>query len=410
MNGVRININAGGSGSVAAVQIKFDLLYYSIEDTIEDLRSLNRRINNVNLEEATESIDKRIQTECAKKDNLETTAQQFNTFLSNAIYVDTSVAQNVKQSQKTFYKDFPWLRPQDVDAEPGFWEQLANSWNEFWGDVGDWIGNLVTNIVEWVKEHAVEIIVGLVCIVVGAVLTYLTGGAFLAALLAGLKAAAISGLIGGAISGVLALFTGGDFWEAFGDGFASGFMWGGIFSAISSAISAIRGFMHGANAVDDVVNVTDDVVNSTDDVANVADDAIKSFETPGGLKDKYPKAYEHLKGEVVNGKAKGYHYNMKGSNGKVLKVVEGPDKFGVYNAKVSINGIEKRALSSMFPDEWTAQQVSNAIDEAVNLASKLPVKPNMAYAYSVNLSNGMPIRVCFDNMGRFVNAFPLFTP
>ncbi len=281
MNIVRININAGGSGSVAAVQTKFDLLYYSIEDTIEDLRSLNRRINNVNggphnLNDAVSGVDKRIQTECAKKDNLETTAQQFNTFLNNATAVDTSVAQNVKQNQKTFYKDFPWLRPQDVNAEPSFWEQLANSWNEFWGDVGDWICNLVTNIVEWVKEHAVEIIVGLVCIVVGAVLTYLTGGAFLAALLAGLKAAAISGLIGGAISGVLALFTGGDFWDAFGDGFASGFMWGGIFSAISSAISAIRGFMHGANAVDDVINVADDVVNSTDDVANVADDVINS--------------------------------------------------------------------------------------------------------------------------------------
>ena len=277
---MRININAGGmfgSGGVAAMQTSLDLLHYSIEDTIEDLHSLNEKIRNVNggthnLEGALSSINNRIQAEEAKKENLEVTAQRFNTFLENAVRIDNAVSKTIKQEQKTFYNDFPWLRPQDVSAEPGFWEQLANSWNEFWGDVGDWVGELVTNVVEWMKEHAVELIVGLVCIVVVAVLSYVTGGAFLAVLAAGLKAAAVSALVGGAISGVIALFTGGNFWEAFGDGFASGFMFGGIFFAISSTISAIRGIMQGANAVDDVVNVADDVVNNTDDVANVADD------------------------------------------------------------------------------------------------------------------------------------------
>lgn len=244
---MRININAGGmfgSGGVAAMQTSLDLLHYSIEDTIEDLHSLNEKIRNVNggthhLEGALSSINNRIQAEEAKKENLEATAQRFNTFLDNAVRIDNAVSRTIKQEQKAFYKDFPWLRPQDVSAEPGFWEQLANSWNEFWGDVGDWIGDLVTNVVEWMKEHAVELIVGLVCIVVGAVLTYLTGGAFLAALLAGLKVAAISALVSGTIDGVIALFTGGDFWEAFGDGLASGFMFGGVLSGITQALSSV---------------------------------------------------------------------------------------------------------------------------------------------------------------------------
>jgi len=74
---------------------------------------------------------------------------------------------------------------------------------------------------------------------IGAVLTVLTGGSFLAALGIGFKAAAMAGFISGGISVmsslIVSIFSGDSFktilekvLRSFVDGFASGFMWGGI--------------------------------------------------------------------------------------------------------------------------------------------------------------------------------------
>lgn len=82
---------------------------------------------------------------------------------------------------------------------------------------------------------------------IGAVLTALTGGAFLAALAAGLKTALISGLISGGLN--VAFYMGGailkgektsfsDVMSSFGDGLASGFMFGGFFSGVSMAFGS----------------------------------------------------------------------------------------------------------------------------------------------------------------------------
>lgn len=98
-------------------------------------------------------------------------------------------------------------------------------------------------------DDVVRIVIGLVCIVVGAVLTALTGGVFAAVLLVGLKAAAISVLISGTISMGISLISSGKhgdslgtMWakalNAFGDGLASGFMIGGIMAGVSMSISA----------------------------------------------------------------------------------------------------------------------------------------------------------------------------
>ena len=283
---MRINILAGGfGGSVSAMQTDLNRLHTNIENTIDDLKELNRKIRNVNggvynLETAVSDINRRIQTEEAKKVNLVATSQRISTFLSDAIQTDKAVASQVRQNQKAFLNDFPWLRPQDTNTEPSIWEQMAAAWNDFWGKASDWVSDLVSNVVDYIREHAVEVSSGLVAIVTAAVLTYVTGGAFLAALGKLLLATVAQAAIGAVISGVIALFTGGDFWDAFGDGFAQGFMWGGIFAAISSAITAIRGVIHGLRYADDVANVADDVANVADDVADdvagAADDVANS--------------------------------------------------------------------------------------------------------------------------------------
>ena len=106
---------------------------------------------------------------------------------------------------------------------------------------------------EWCKNHGKELVIGAICIVIGAVLTVLTGGSFLAALGIGFKAAAMAGFISGGISVmsslIVSIFSGDSFktilekvLRSFVDGFASGFMWGGIFAGGAQTISAILKF------------------------------------------------------------------------------------------------------------------------------------------------------------------------
>ena len=60
---------------------------------------------------------------------------------------------------------------------------------------------------EWCKNHWKELVIGAICIVIGAVLTVLTGGSFLAALGIGFKSAAMAGFISGGISVISSLIV-----------------------------------------------------------------------------------------------------------------------------------------------------------------------------------------------------------
>ena len=85
---------------------------------------------------------------------------------------------------------------------------------------------------EWCKNHWKELVIGSICIVIGAVLIVLTGGSFLATLGIGFKAAAMAGFISGGISVmsslIVSIFSGDSFktilgkvLRSFVDGFAS---------------------------------------------------------------------------------------------------------------------------------------------------------------------------------------------
>lgn len=244
---MRIEILSNGIGSVSSLQNSLSGLHTDINSTIESLQGVKKKLNNItggagNLSGAVNSIQRRINTEEAKLASVAQLSQKTNTFLSNTIAADTQVAAMVAQNQQKFFNEYTWLRPV-AEEEKSWWEKFVDGWNDFWGDVGEALKSAWEGIVSFVKEHAVELIIGAIAIVVGAAIIALTGGAaaaFIPALLAGLKAAAISALISGTISSVIALLTGGDVLAAFGDGLASGFMWGGIFFVASSAFSAIR--------------------------------------------------------------------------------------------------------------------------------------------------------------------------
>lgn len=250
---MRIDICAS---SINSFEKSINNMHSDINATIDSLKNIKNKMQSASggvgtLSGAVSSIQSRINSENQKLSSIDQLSQRVSTFVNNAITTDAQVATLVNANQEKFFDKYTWLRP-SVEEEKSWWEKFVDGWNDFWGDIGEVLGKVLQGVVDFVKEHAVELIIGAVAIIVGAAIIALTGGAaaaFGAALLAGLKAATISALIGATISGLIAAFTGGDFLKAFGDGFASGFMWGGIFFAASSIFSAIRTAASANNSV-----------------------------------------------------------------------------------------------------------------------------------------------------------------
>lgn len=110
-----------------------------------------------------------------------------------------------------------------------------------------------------------------------------------------------------------------------------------------------------------------------------------------------------LAGELnKNGDAAGYHSRVIAGSNAEIKVVSPPDKYGVYKANVKINGVPKKALSSMFPDTWSAQKI---IDE-VNYANKNKYLDE-ANKYIGKASNGMKIEVVIKK-GKIDDFWPIY--
>ncbi len=137
--------------------------------------------------------------------------------------------------------------------------------------------------------------------------------------------------------------------------------------------------------------------NLVDELAKIADaDNFKN----GGL--------EHILAGELNssGKAVGFHYEgLPGSKGKVIPGTESAqNQFGVYKAKVEVDGVAKvtnGGYSTMFPKNWTPQQVVDSINEA--FSNKVLVTGN---TFEGTLASGMKIRMYIDSAGKIIFAFP----
>ncbi len=105
-----------------------------------------------------------------------------------------------------------------------------------------------------------------------------------------------------------------------------------------------------------------------------------------------------------NGGARGLHYeNFPGSRGSIIEGTRTePDAWGVFQAKVSINGKKKRKKSTFFPSSYTEQQVIDALNEA--LKNK---KYHGGNIYRGTAGNGLEIEFHMkgDKVGSF---FPVY--
>jgi len=121
-------------------------------------------------------------------------------------------------------------------------------------------------------------------------------------------------------------------------------------------------------------------------------------------------ALEHiLEGELnARGQAVGFHYDrLPSKKGKIIVGTKtAPNEHGVFEAEVSVEGVKKesnRGRSSFFPDEWSAQEVVDAINEAYE--SRQFITGN---TYEGLTRTGVIIRMYLDHNERIISAFPLY--
>ncbi|MEK7021890.1 EndoU domain-containing protein [Bacillus sp. FSL K6-6038] len=104
------------------------------------------------------------------------------------------------------------------------------------------------------------------------------------------------------------------------------------------------------------------------------------------------------------GDAGGYHHKSIMGEGEVLRVTRPPNRYGVYEAEVSVNGIPKRLPSTFFPDHCGRIEVLKAIEVAYNNK----VYSGTGNRYIGTAPNGMKIRLFIASNGRIISAFPLY--
>jgi len=116
-----------------------------------------------------------------------------------------------------------------------------------------------------------------------------------------------------------------------------------------------------------------------------------------------------LEGELNSqGQAVGFHYDgLPSKKGRIISGTETtPNEHGVYEAEVEVSGTIKtsnQGKSSFFPDNWNAQEVVDAINEAYE--NRQFINGN---TYEGLDDNGVIIRMYLDDQDNIISAFPVY--
>ena len=121
------------------------------------------------------------------------------------------------------------------------------------------------------------------------------------------------------------------------------------------------------------------------------------------------EAIEHIFLGTINdeGKASGYHYDgIEDSPGRIVEDTRSePDSFGVYTARVKVNGKGKagnRGYSTFYPDVYTPQEVIDAVNEAYE--NRVLLSGSL---YAGLSEKGIEIDMALDENDRIITAYPV---
>ena len=420
-----IEISAGGFSSVSQLQNSLNTLYNDISETISSLQSVNNTMcNDLNgglgkLSNASTLLQNRIHSEEKKREAVQQVSTKADTFLSNAISIDKSVANSVANSQEAFYGEYSWLRPKNAWEKFSFW--LVDTITDFVNNpivsaflnnpIVAGVLNVMNAINEFLEKHIVlEIVLGTVFLIGAVVLTVLSGGT-LGPIFAGVIAMV---LISGTVSAAFATVNGEDALEGFGKGAANGYFWSGLTALSSSSLSTIKYVKEGG-----ILNFENlkHPLNAVPKYSHKSLDLLKDIDTPTGphqIKIGQNGVEHAFEGQLdfrydPNGFAKGYHVpNVEGTAGKIIQDYGNGSRKGIFDAEVEVNGVLKENLSTMYPRNWSPQTV---IDKVRNVlengnVTQLPHgKLKIEGTVLDDLNHVISIRVIAKN-GEIITHFP----
>ncbi|MDK0901563.1 minor capsid protein [Clostridium perfringens] len=115
-----------------------------------------------------------------------------------------------------------------------------------------------------------------------------------------------------------------------------------------------------------------------------------------------------LEGEINRrGNPVGFHMeNMPNRLGEIIPGTKSTiDSNGVYEARIVINNIEKRFISTFYPEKLTPQQIVNAINEAYD--NRKQIGNPASKKYNGITSYGFEINMYLDDNNKIKTAYPL---
>lgn len=283
---MQIVISAGGVGGISVADFQSDMRAYisNADSIISSFKAIKKETCNLsggigNLQDALDEIDQRVRKEETALHLAKSVQAKVDNFIRLAERVDRQVAADVNRHKDELYRVSSWSRPRAIVEDTpwytdawnwlcGVGEDIAEGAEKAWDWISDTAKKAWNGLVEFYNEnkHLCQILIGVAAIAVAVVVTVVTGGAAVPALLAMAKAAITAGLIsaaiGGSISAVMTLASGESLEVALEnalnsavDGFCSGFMWGGIFAAGSQIVSAIKTASQGATVASNATKV-----------------------------------------------------------------------------------------------------------------------------------------------------------
>ena len=118
---------------------------------------------------------------------------------------------------------------------------------------------------------------------------------------------------------------------------------------------------------------------------------------------------EHIFDGTVNkkGKATGYHYcKVTDSKGRIIDGSRSKkDGNGVFTAKVEVDGVKKEGFSSFYPEDWSPQEVVDAINTAYKDAMNDPKNPHGSIW--IGHAGKLEINMYLDDHKKILTAYPI---
>lgn len=153
-------------------------------------------------------------------------------------------------------------------------------------------------------------------------------------------------------------------------------------------------------------NQSPQITNTISTTVNQTNHAIFYLDDLKETENFNANALEHIFHGTINrnGDATGFHFEKTGQEAEIVEETRSKkDRHGVYRADITIKGIKKSGYSSFFPEEWSPQEVVDAINEAYDHREYIS-----GNTYEGESHHGISIQMYLTDNNKIISAFPIY--